>query len=711
MKSPESFLLGGHRVEPAGGLVSGPAGSVHLAPKFMQVLLVLAGRPGQVVTREELLASVWQQSFVEEGVLTRAVAELRKALEDNPRSPWAIETIPKIGYRLLATPHPLPSPGPAAERSAEPVPETRRRPRWPLAAALLLVAAGVALGLSRRLEPGEPEPLLPLTSVPLNLHTGLYVDPALAPDASRLAYALAGVPERGLYTMAVPNGEPHRIAAPSVDGNPRAPAWSPDGQTVAFLRVRSDIGCTGVFLVPAHGGAERRLADCRPCRDGWTLDWSPDGRWLTLAGWHRARSGLYLLEVRSGRLQPLEMPPSPLFDFAPRFSPDGRRLAFRRGTGEEAEDLYVVPVTGGTPVRLTFDDRRIRGLAWTPDGAGLLYSSNRRSGRFELWQVPARGGTPRLLPLAGGGSPENPTFRRGRLVYERVEVKSELTPLDRIRGVLARRPWLASPGRDRQPAFSPDGRQVAFASDRSGSFEIWAAHLDGGAPRQLTRLGEPATGWPSWSPDGLRIAFTSNLHGHGDLFLTSTGGEVVERLTDDPTTDQAPTWSPDGRFLYYSSLREGKWQIRRLDLETRRSTLVLARGGPRCLLSSDGAWIYFPRAGMPGLWRAAPEHGDLAEPEPVVPELVPPDWGHWTLARREILFVRRSPQEGNLLVRLDPTTSLRQTLATFPTRLLPTGAGDVALAISPDGQTVLVTQSQMSVGLQLVSPATWPAPA
>lgn len=165
------FRIGEWLIAPRANTISAGGRVVHLEPKVMGVLAHLAGRAGEVVTKESLLQSVWADAFVTEHVLKVAVSELRKALGDDARSPRFIETIPKSGYRLIA---PV-SPAAVMEKiTAEPAPDARRgRRRWRLAAAALLLPALLLLAwqltpLSRLLPAGrEPRAINSVAVLPL----------------------------------------------------------------------------------------------------------------------------------------------------------------------------------------------------------------------------------------------------------------------------------------------------------------------------------------------------------------------------------------------------------------------------------------------------------------------------------------------------------------------------------------------------------------
>jgi tetratricopeptide (TPR) repeat protein len=155
------FLLADRIVRPAQNRIEGPAGSVQVEPKVMEVLVCLARQPGAVVGKEELVREVWEGRFVSDDVVWRSIRELRRALGDDARSAGFIETIPKRGYRLLPPVGPPPPRAvlPAAVAVLPPVPESqetlRQRPRWswtgPALIAVLTLLASLAVVLTYRL--------------------------------------------------------------------------------------------------------------------------------------------------------------------------------------------------------------------------------------------------------------------------------------------------------------------------------------------------------------------------------------------------------------------------------------------------------------------------------------------------------------------------------------------------------------------------------
>ena len=133
----------------------------------------------------------------------------------------------------------------------------------------------------------------------------------------------------------------------------------------------------------------------------------------------------------------------------------------------------------------------------------------------------------------------------------------------------------------RHPAFSPDGRRLAFESTRSGSVEIWACAADGSDPVQLTSFGGPLTGSPQWSPNGAQIVFDSRVTGDSALYSVGPEGGPPRRLETGLGDSSTPAWSPDGGFIYFSASMATTTQIFR-----RR-----AQGGPAVQITRLGGGL------------------------------------------------------------------------------------------------------------------------
>ena len=679
-----------------------------LEPKVMEVLALMAATPGETVSRERFMETVWTGTIVTDDVLARCISELRKALGDSARDPAYVETIRKRGYVLIApvAPYVAPAPEPSgdgalAAAAAPPPPESPAARRARLAVRVFVAAAllgAVGLGVYRlgaRLEPLRPRPV---TSFP-----GEERDPALAPDGSAVAFVWRETTDPGLgadaadgptdlYVQPTAGGAPIRLTTDAAEE--RSPAWSPDGTRIAYISCADD-GCSLRVTLPEARVESREVA--RLARfQAQDLDWSPDGKRLVVSG-RRGATGafsLHLVALGGGTPQRLTAPPATYpGDLEPAFSPDGRTLAFVRTALDGRQDVCLVSVDGGEVTRLAREQKGVAGLDWSADGRAVLYAAD-RDGVTGLWRVPRTGGAPQWLALgADGGEISSPSITAGGIAFARRLVYTDLKELRT--GDLATRPFAGSTREDSQPTVSDDGARVAFVSTRSGSHEVWTTDADGSLPVQLTRFDGPRVSGPRWAPDGRRLALAARADGHGDLYVVDADG-AARRLTDDGADDLAPTWSRDGRWVYFASNRSGEWQIYRVDAERGEPggatpEQVTRHGGVAAAEGPDGH-VLVVRGDRPGLWRL--HRGPDGAPRDTEADflklgLAPADGGNWLVRDGSVYALERRLDGSAYVVRFDLASGERTWVA---------AADDVpqqpGLAVFPGGERLLLTQTR-----------------
>jgi len=417
---------------------------------------------------------------------------------------------------------------------------------------------------------------------------------------------------------------------------------------------------------------------------------------------------LFLLSVETGDKQRLTSPPNEyLGDFCPRFSPDGKTLAFFRSSSGLSGEVYLLPVTAngrprGEPRRLTLDERNIYGLDWTADGRRIVYSSGQSGSAKTLLTISAAGGVPERLAVSSSENASTLSVSRSgsRLVYEREVIDRKIWRMPGPHSSDKKSPpsrFIASTHADMEPQFSPDGKKIAFSSSRSGNFEVWVCDGEGRTPVQLTSFAGPIVGSPRWSPDSRWIAFDSPKAGNSDIYVTSANGGLPRRLTAGPFNHVRPSWSKDGRWIYFGSNQSGDWQIWKAPAQGGGAVQVTrTKGGRESFESPDGKLVYYAKSDMPGIFKVPVEGGEETR------VLDPGGQGVWALTGQGICFFDFNDQTGFALAFYNFATGKTTLLRQFPkdTRI---DQGSTALSVSPDGRWILYTQrDQSSSDLMLV---------
>jgi len=577
-----------------------------------------------------------------------------------------------------------------------------RRFAWALgvAAALIIATLGVWLVRSK-----NEVPEAPLVAVPLTSYAGDEDAPSLSPDGSQVAFAWDGEKQNksDIYVKQIGVEPPFRLTNdPAMN---YSPAWSPDGGFIAFLRELSH-DQTDIVIVPQRGGPERILSEIRGSMRqallyGPYLSWTPDSKWIVCPAPKSGERvwGLHLFSTETGEQIELTDPPgSEVGDVTPAVSPDGRTLIFSR-VSPDFYNLSLWRLHLGAGYKPSGREEKIEspgmtnfGAAWLPNGREFVFTSGTGT-NFGLWRLAiSKGAVPRRLDL--GIAAAWPTISRlgNRLAFEvsqydlniwRVDLKGpHKEPSQPIR-------FISSTQIEQYPAYSPDGRRIAFMSERSGTDEIWICDGDGSGARQLTSFGGAAIYGPSWSPDSQNIALTVAQRGmKEDIYVVTVKGGVPRRITTDPAEDKWPYWSHDGKWIYFSSTRSGREEIWKTPYNGGEAVQITRNSGDIPQESEDGKFLYYMK-GWPdavSVWRTSVDGNQEAK----VLESVHSE-GQWTVSKEGIYFFRPPDKMGHSDICFYEFASgqIRKIL----TIQRPV---NTHIAVSPDGRTILYPQSDES---------------
>ena len=379
---------------------------------------------------------------------------------------------------------------------------------------------------------------------------GMVSEPVLSPSGSEIAYTATGRGTSDIWVVDVRGGKPIRLT----DGSSVSfgPAWFSDGSGIAFSSTQAAetsvwkvgrFGGTAMPLVPnaqdpAISSGGDRIAFARPDNDGYLRIWvAPLGAPEQA---RRLTSGA--VGVWSHR--------------HPAWSPDGRTICF-----QDTRNLWLVAPDGGPARPLTIGDPVNVRPAWSADGRSVYFASN-RDGTQSLWRQAVAGGAPARVTHGAGHEDSLSISRDGRHLAFATGLETASTALvDLQAGTVA-----AVQG-DRAAEFvsiAPDRSSIVFVSDLAGSSDLWSLPLRGSAPagdpRRLT--DHPGTcAVPAFSPDGRWIAYYRVVGGQRDVWVIPAIGGTPVNFTSHQAVDIEPAWSPDGKQIAYVSDRGGRDRI------------------------------------------------------------------------------------------------------------------------------------------------------
>jgi Tol biopolymer transport system component len=495
---------------------------------------------------------------------------------------------------------------------------------WAVAIGLALVLVGYSLrkGFGRN----TANSLSAAQLVQLTTTEGLHEFPAWAPDEGRLAYGREVNGFKKIFVKAL-QGEPQQVTAGT--GDDIQPKWTPDGQSILFVRSnqpRGKLEPGDVFGLYEGGdiwkkdlasGKEQKFLD-----NAFNPSFSPGGKLLAVdASWAGPRR-IWIVDAQGHNPQQITSDSSEAVDhLEPNWSPDGKNIVFQN---VERTKFSIKVVDVATRAVTTLTDGRFQDLnpVWSHSGK-YIYFSSYRGGGLNIWRMEVSGnggliGAPQQVTVGSGQDLQlamSPSG--GQLAFAILRQNADLwrLPVSSQTGLATGNPEqvVASTREDSRGAWSPEGTQIAFNSDRNSEMNLYVHSVADDSNRQVTK-GPGGDFQPQWSPDSKQLVFFSSRAGNADIWRADIATGALTQLTSDRALDINPFFSPDGAYIAFQSDRSGRLEVwvMKSDGSEQRQLSKIGATGHFLRWSHDGARVTFrcPCGGKPQTYQVPLGGGD-----------------------------------------------------------------------------------------------------
>lgn len=597
----KKLTLGKWIIDTETNTISVESGPVQLEPLTMKMLVFMAEKQGQVVTRQVLMDHLWQDTVVSNDSLNRIASQLRKIFQGDEEI--RIETIRGVGYRL--------SLGKAVKSRLGDSGKGNTSKFMMIGALVVVTVLAIVLLMAKSGDNDlltEPE-LAEYTRLP-----GFLLNPTMSPDNEVMAFSWNGGEGTtfNIYLKRPGSATPFKFSDGSFD---LAPEWSPEGDFIAYNSYNFMESRSTLIIKSIVGSNVRTLNDIGGLNGSSPIDWAKDNTSIAIAAipQGKRRSVLHLVDLEDLTRTPITTVTGDTTSHTmPRFSPDSQSILFLR-LNAQVNDLSPTLHTQNDLMLLDLQNMKQKtlikglstpfGLEWV-DQDNIVYI-NRENGRSQLVNYSLKDGkSTEIFSSSSFGLKGFSLFNGQRKAI--VEAQRFDYNIDKVilgdTAITSKTELINFTSNDLSPVRNSKG-QIAFISDYSGIEQIWLLEKGERTPKQVTYFKESTTlSNPSWSPDGSHITFSTKLTGRGiRVEKIQSNGANYEVLVEGDANYDNPSWSKDGKSVYFYSDSLKTPQLFNMNLETREREQITFNEGLFGRETDRG--FFFVKFNTAGIWK------------------------------------------------------------------------------------------------------------
>lgn len=720
----QAYEFGGWHFDPTDGQLHSKNKQVRLQPRLAKLLAILIANQGTLLSRQQLIESLWPNKAINEDALSRCIAELRATLGDNRTAPSFIETVPKKGYRFI-------EPAKTATATKLFLQNPKTFPFAIIFGVLLFISLILLTWKSPDTATSQDISRL-VKSALVKSHRVTADDlleqqPALANNGQKIAFSISHEQQLKIRIINTSGEIIHQFS--NDEYHLLSPTFSPDDSALAVVGINGRQCKVIIYQLPALD--KEIIGDCYLPGLSILLNWSPSGNSIAYVGMKQTE----LARTQATKAQ-TEQSPKPtqgksaeqkstvrttnaaiwtyhfpskkhiqwtqptalnVFDSNPKFSPDGQHLAFTRGTTSYRK-IYLVDFNESLlpssneaiqPVKeITQGKGFINGLDWFGDSQHLIFDSDELGDR-NLWLVNKN--TQDSI-IVGGRDAQYPSVDKlnQNLIYQEIRYNANIW---RVKlGDLGAEPSqiIKSIKYNNFPAYSPDGKQIAFVSNRQGKTAIWLYDLANQLQRKLISIPQQNLITPNWSTDGKKLLVSSRGAQGYRCYQVDLESKTHQLISGFKQAHYACAYTDNGDIYAVSKVPQQTSQLLKLESDGKLKQLTHS-GVSRFNISSTGRIVY----SLPNDEGLYTMDLDGNNKQVLLADFARRFDAHWTVKDHFLYYPVRNLSSStgeepsqNGIWRLDLNTGKKQQV----TKMLPSAIG-LTISVDPTHSEILISRT------------------